>query len=130
MALRNVTRMLSQRWFSTSTRGITGGGTETSKHITDEKLQSLYERIKQATAETNQLRDECNTYFALKRAFPRDRVVWALFILSVGFNAVQQTQEILKTRSVMKEKQTQLTARRNAIKDKESQLSARLTEKQ
>ncbi|XP_026404743.1 uncharacterized protein LOC113299859 [Papaver somniferum] len=127
MALKSVTKMLSQRWFSTSTRGITntGGGTETSKHITDEKWRGLYERIKQATAETNQLRDECNAYFALKRAFPQDRVVWALFILSVGYNVVLQSQEILKTRNVIKDKQTQLTARRNAIKDKQTQLTAR-----
>ncbi|KAI3954304.1 hypothetical protein MKW92_043773 [Papaver armeniacum] len=125
MALRNVTRMLSQRWFSTSTRGITGGGTETSKHITDENLRSLYVSIKQAIAETNQLRDECNTYFALKRAFPQDRLVWLFFISSVVYNAVNLSQEILKTRNVIKDKESQLTARLNAIGDRQSQLSAR-----
>ncbi|KAI3836237.1 hypothetical protein MKW92_008288 [Papaver armeniacum] len=130
MALRNVTRMLSQRWFSTSTRGITGGGTETSKHITDEKLRSLYVSIKQAIAETNQLRDECNTYFALKRAFPQDRVVWLFFISSVGYNSVRLARENSKTENIIEDKRSQLRARLNAIGDRQSQLSARRTEMQ
>ncbi|KAI3891958.1 hypothetical protein MKW92_045122 [Papaver armeniacum] len=130
MALRNVTRMLSQRWFSTSTRGITGGGTETSKHITDEKLRSLYVSIKQAIAETNQLRDECNTYFALKRAFPQDRVVWLFFISSVGYNAVRLARENSNTENIIEDKRSQLRARLNAIGDRQSQLSARRTEMQ
>ncbi|KAI3872411.1 hypothetical protein MKW92_046755 [Papaver armeniacum] len=112
MALRNVTKMLSQRLFSRGTRG----GTETSKHITDENLRSLYERVKQDIAEVDQLTDEFHAIFALKRAFSRDRIIWSSFILSVGFNVVQQFEEIMKSR--------------NAIKDIESQLSARSAEKQ
>ncbi|KAI3869230.1 hypothetical protein MKX03_021456 [Papaver bracteatum] len=108
MALRNITRMLSQRWFSTSTRG----GIETSKHITDENLRSLYACLKKDIAEVNQLTDEFHAIFALKRAVTRDRIIWLSFIFGVGFNVVQ------------------LVKRRNAIKDIESQLSARCTEKQ
>ncbi|RZC72168.1 hypothetical protein C5167_035335 [Papaver somniferum] len=112
MALKSVTKMLSQRLFPGGTRG----GTETSKHITDENLRSLYAHLKQDIAEVNQLTDEFHAIFALKRAVTRDRIIWSSFILSVGFNVVQQFEEIMKSR--------------NAIKDKESQLSARSAEKQ
>ncbi|RZC72165.1 hypothetical protein C5167_035354 [Papaver somniferum] len=123
MALKSVTKMLSQRLFSRGTRGIvtnTGGRTETSKHITDENLRSICERVKQATADAKQLRDEFNAVFALKRAFPKDRVVWSSVIFGVGINAVQQFQEIVEMRNAIKDKKNQLSARRNAIKDTES----------
>ncbi|KAI3869232.1 hypothetical protein MKX03_021458 [Papaver bracteatum] len=115
MALINVAKMLSRRLFSRGTRGVTNTG-GVSKHIMDENLRSICARVEQATAEANQLRDECNTYYVLRRAFSRDRVIWSWFIFGVGINVVQQYQVIVK--------------KRNAIKDLESQLSARRTEKQ
>ncbi|KAI3869224.1 hypothetical protein MKX03_021450 [Papaver bracteatum] len=123
MALRNVTKMLSQRLFSRGTRGVvtnTGGGTETSKHITDEKLRSLCVRVEQATAEAKQFHEECDAVFALKRVFTGDRVIWASVFFGVGINAVQQFQEIVKRRNAIEDKKNQLSALRNAIKDKES----------
>ncbi|RZC88899.1 hypothetical protein C5167_031271 [Papaver somniferum] len=123
MALKSVTKMLSQRLFSRGTRGIvtnTGGRTETSKHITDENLRSICERVEQATADAKQLCEECNAVFALKRAFPMDRVIWSSVIFGLGINAVQQFQEIVETRNAIKDKKNQLSARRNAIKDTES----------
>ncbi|RZC88890.1 hypothetical protein C5167_031264 [Papaver somniferum] len=123
MALKSVTKMLSQRLFSRGTRGIvtnTGGRTETSKHITDEKLRSLCERFEQATAEAKEFIDECNAVFALKRAFPFDRQLWASFLLGLGVSAVQKFQEIVKMRNAIEDKKNQLSALRNAIKDKES----------
>ncbi|KAI3872410.1 hypothetical protein MKW92_046754 [Papaver armeniacum] len=129
MALINVAKMLSRRLFSRGTRGVSAK-TETGQHITDEKLRSLYVSIKQTIAETNQLRDECDTYFALKRAFPQDRVVWALFITSVGHNAVQLSRENSKTENIIEHKRSQLRARLTAIGDRQSQLSARRTEMQ
>ncbi|KAI3879529.1 hypothetical protein MKW92_003426 [Papaver armeniacum] len=123
MALRNVTKMLSQRLFSRGTRGIvtnTGGRTKTSEHITDENLRSVCERVEQATAEAKQLYDECEAVFALKRAFPGDRVIWASVLFGVGINAVLQFQEIVKIRNAIEDKKNQLSALRNAIKDKES----------
>ncbi|KAI3882856.1 hypothetical protein MKW92_016937 [Papaver armeniacum] len=128
MALRNFTKMLSQRLFSRGARGIvnnTGGRTKTSEHITDEYLRGVCERVEQATAEAKQLYDECEAVFALKRAFPKDRVIWASFIFGVGIAAVQQFQEILKTRNAIEDKEKQLSARRSVIKYKESQSSAR-----
>ncbi|KAI3866660.1 hypothetical protein MKW92_002806 [Papaver armeniacum] len=128
MALKSVTKMLSQRLFSRGTRGIvtnTGGRTKTSQHIKDENLRSVCERVEQATAEAKQLYDECEAVFALKRAFPGDRIIWASFIFGVGITAGQQFQEILKTRNDIEDKKNQLSARRSPIKDKESQSSAR-----
>ncbi|KAI3866662.1 hypothetical protein MKW92_002808 [Papaver armeniacum] len=144
MALRNVTKMLSQRLFSRGTGGIvtnTGGRTKTSQHITDEHLRGVCERVEQATEEAKQLYDECEAVFYYgchiklhctyvsfagpKRAFPKDRLIWASFIFGVGIAAVQQFQEILKTRNAIEDKKKQLSARRNVIKDKESQSSAR-----
>ncbi|KAI3919228.1 hypothetical protein MKW92_012796 [Papaver armeniacum] len=102
MALKNVAKMLSRRWFSSGT----------SSGIRDDGLRSLCERLEQAAEEANQLRDECNAIFALKRAFAIDQFLWAGFIMTLGFKISEHVQSI------------------KDIKDKTSQLSARRAKKQ
>ncbi|KAI3892499.1 hypothetical protein MKW92_021972 [Papaver armeniacum] len=116
MALKNVAKLLSQRWFSSgTTSGVikNGGGIETKNTlIRDDRLRSMCERLEQAAAEANQLRDECNAIFALKRVFTIDQILWGGFIVALGFRIGEQFQLI------------------KDIKDRESQLSALRTKKQ
>ncbi|KAI3931692.1 hypothetical protein MKW92_037840 [Papaver armeniacum] len=106
MALKNVTKMLSWRWFSNGTRS----------GIWDSKLLDFCVRLEQATEEANQLRDEYNTICAIKRRFLRDQRIWLGLICSLTADIGVQFKFI--------------SQRRKAVKEKESQLSAIRTKKQ
>ncbi|KAI3977964.1 hypothetical protein MKX01_032341 [Papaver californicum] len=76
MALKNVAKMLFRR-FSSGTRSV--GGIETNNIvIRDDKLRSVYVRLEKINEKANQLADECNAIYALKRALPRDRLTFSI----------------------------------------------------
>ncbi|MCL7027200.1 hypothetical protein MKW94_001602 [Papaver nudicaule] len=105
MTLKYVANMLSRRFANG------GGGIENRhkfcKNIKDARLRSLCVQLEQAAEEANQYREEFNAIFALKKAFPRDQVIWLGIIASFGGAIAHQVAIIRRIKA---------------------QLSARLTE--
>ncbi|RZC78094.1 hypothetical protein C5167_002294 [Papaver somniferum] len=108
MALKNVAKMLS-RWFSSGT-------------IRDDKLRNLCVRLEQAAEKAKQLNDECDAIFAVKRAFPMDRLIWLGFIINLAHEIGEQVLTISTTKEDIKFKESQLSARR--LEKHKLQLSA------
>ncbi|KAI3901297.1 hypothetical protein MKW92_044071 [Papaver armeniacum] len=108
MALKNVAKMLSRRFTSFVSKN---GGIET-KHsvITDDKLRSVCVRSEQITEKAKQLKDEYSAVFALKRAFPLDRVIWLAIILNLGGETGVKVQTIWKTKKYIKDQESELSA--------------------
>ncbi|MCL7030967.1 hypothetical protein MKW94_027028 [Papaver nudicaule] len=105
MALRNAGKLLSRRFANGG-----GGGIENRHNfIKDARLRSLCVQLEQATEEANQYREEFNAIFALKKAFPRDQVIWLGIIASINGAIAHQVA---------------------AIRRIKAQLAARLTEQQ
>ncbi|KAI3838167.1 hypothetical protein MKW92_031383 [Papaver armeniacum] len=111
MALKNVANMLSRR-FSSGTASV--GGIETkyagSKNIRDDKLRNLCVRLEQAAEKAKQLNDECNAIFAVKRAFPMDRLIWLGLIINLAHEIGEQVLRISTTKEYIKFKESQLSA--------------------
>ncbi|MCL7039045.1 hypothetical protein MKW94_028138 [Papaver nudicaule] len=90
MALRNFTKMLS-RIFSSGPRS---SNAVAKVHISDEKLRSFAVRLEQATEEANQLADECKAYFALRRAFTFDKLVYIFFCFKLSVHIAEEAVKI------------------------------------
>ncbi|MCL7039542.1 hypothetical protein MKW94_018242 [Papaver nudicaule] len=84
MALRNAVRIMS-RWFSTGIR--------------DARLRNLCVQLEQAAEEANQYREEFNAIFALKKAFPRDQVIWLGIIASINGAIAHQVAAIRRIKA-------------------------------
>ncbi|KAI3927491.1 hypothetical protein MKW92_026492 [Papaver armeniacum] len=108
MALKNVANMLSRR-FSSGTASV--GGIETKYAvIRDDRLRNLCVRLEQAAEKAKQLNDECNAIFAVKRAFPMDRLVWLGLIINLAHEIGEQVLTISTTKEYIKFKESQLSA--------------------
>ncbi|RZC82627.1 hypothetical protein C5167_045413 [Papaver somniferum] len=106
MALKNVAKMLSRRYSSGTTSVVTKNGGFETKHIRDDRVRRIAERLEQATEKTKRLTDECNAIFALRRAFSMDRIIWLGLIMSIG----DEIHEQFKTIQDIKAKDAQLSA--------------------
>ncbi|MCL7028773.1 hypothetical protein MKW94_009836 [Papaver nudicaule] len=106
MALKNFSKLLLSRGFSSGIRGVV------TKHavIRDDKLRSVCERLEQAAEKAKQLKDECDAAFALKKMFPSDRVIWLGIILNLAGLTGGQVQMISETRKEIKDTESQLSA--------------------
>ncbi|MCL7044108.1 hypothetical protein MKW94_000288 [Papaver nudicaule] len=125
MALKHFAKLLLSRGLFSGIRGVVtkNGGIET-KHavIKDVKLRSACERLEQAAEKAKQLKDDCDIVFAIRKAFPTDRIIWLGFITNLATLTIEQVQIILKTRKNIKHKESQLSALRT--KYQEPQMSA------
>ncbi|MCL7036386.1 hypothetical protein MKW94_013571 [Papaver nudicaule] len=113
MGLKDVAKILYLR-FSTTT----------SKHavIRDDKLRGLCERLEQAAEKAKRLKDECDVAFAIRKAFPTDRILWLALILNLARLTGEQAEVISDTRKRIKDGESQLSALRT--KKQELQLPA------
>ncbi|MCL7034410.1 hypothetical protein MKW94_024286 [Papaver nudicaule] len=108
MALKNFANMLLSRGFSSGIREIE------TKHavIKDARLRSVCIRFEQAAEKAKQLKDECDVVFAIRKAFPTDRVIWLGFIMNFTRLTCEQAEKILETKKRIKDKESQLSALR------------------
>ncbi|KAI3866601.1 hypothetical protein MKX03_023813 [Papaver bracteatum] len=96
MALKNVAKMLSWRFSSGTTSIVTkNGGIETKDVTISLRLMlSLFETLlvwlEHTKVEAEQLMDECNAIFTLKRAFHIDRLIWFGIIITLGVKIGEQ----------------------------------------
>ncbi|MCL7038432.1 hypothetical protein MKW94_005523 [Papaver nudicaule] len=116
MALIDVAKILFLRFSTTTNNG--------SKHavIRDERLRRACERLEEAAEKAKRLKDECDVNFAIRNAFPTDRIIWIGFIMNLADLTIKQLQIISKTREKIKDKAAQLSALR--AKERELQLPA------
>ncbi|MCL7044092.1 hypothetical protein MKW94_003265 [Papaver nudicaule] len=115
MALKNFAKNLLSRGFSSGIRGfVTKSGEIETKHavIRDPKLRSVCERFEQAAEKAKQLKDECEVVFAIRKAFPTDRVIWLGFIMNFGRLTCEQVETVWETKKRIKDKESQLSALR------------------